>query len=232
MKKLIAILTIAIVLVGAVFATSAGSATINVQAKVEKFYPGFQLTGTLHDDSSKTTTSSDTVTGHAYTDGTAMNLNTGKFIDIEDVVVDFTLVQKGSEGTDTATSKKYAKCGNTFYFDIEVGNMTIKTKLDGTTAATDAEKAANTVAATGTGDAGAFVFSPAQANTIGTGENAPKNKIAVNAPSDGDYELTATYSGIVYDDQEIGSFSAKWAKSINLIDGNYEAEVKVTITMN
>ena len=80
MKKLIAILTIAIVLAGVLFATEAASASLKITSTVEKRFPGFKLEG-IEQTTNTTATAKDDIRGEVAA-STDIDENHGTYTDV------------------------------------------------------------------------------------------------------------------------------------------------------
>lgn len=233
MKKLIAILMVLAIVAGFAFAAvSAGSATVKITSKVEKRYPGFKLEGIDQAENGATATASDAVvtaanisanadiTDHTYTEGEE-TLAAAQNIDEHDIVVNFRLYQDASEGYDTTVGKRFARSGNTFKFTIEIGNMIL---IDDTTGAQKTNPATDEYVVPVDPEGGEnFVFTKADADT--------GNDITITAPTGETYQFMAVYKGFVWDSQDIGTFNVKWPQKATLVNGDYEADVTVTITL-
>jgi len=229
MKKTIAILMVFVVVAGMAFATTnVGDATLKVLSYVEKRYPGFKLngvdqaTGGENVDSTlglSWTDETQTAYGDDETHGTYSNgegtINAKMSISEADITVLFTLTQTGSEGVDQSDNSRYARMTNAYDFDITVGNMVL---LDNGGAQITSDLVENT-----------NYVKPNTGITYTKGTVADTQKLTITTPETG-AEFHAVYNGIVKDDQEIGHFEVTWPATATLVEGNYEADVTVTIS--
>lgn len=239
MKKLITILTIMIVLVGAVFAANTpeaqranGTAAIDITAKVPEAVPQFQLiitsssdvVGEANADINLGTVNQGQVTpGEAASDEAALSLAsvkalTGNGVAAADVEVAFAINQITNANLKAA-----------YDITITATNMDIVKLSDGTefTSASqgfDPAKHRFTVDVTQNTTMGAT-----PTITIGSAgaSSTPGLGIAVSANV-----LTATYDGKnqVAATKQLGTFSVKWNKNINAVAGDYKATVTMVVT--
>lgn len=251
MKKVFAILVIMVILVGAVFAEPAGTATLTITSEVTKRFPGFQLVGadqatggasataslrirgnnvedeTTHETTWTAAAASTDMTTHGDYDSGNNTIAAVNSISEQDIVVNFTLKQSGSEGYDSTSSKYYARNTHVYNFGVVVGNMT---KLGNNGQPVANPSANQTVVAK---DATSTTDSPVDVKFT-KGSVTTGNEIELKDSTDSigaDYRFVAVYKGTVYDDQTIGTFNVKWLHNADLEEGSYEATVTVTVSL-
>ena len=243
MKKLIAILTIAIVLVGAVFAanspdakTANGSTEIVVTAKIKEDIPQFQLAiksgnietpkaaaiaaGTVGDDGTTVTAANMTSTKAALTDDAITALGTAN----GSVTIGFAINQIAPANlkasytiTVTATDlllKKHSDGTVISSGQTSTQKFLVDNTENTTTGATPAVTA-NSTAVSGL------------KKTAGTGTNAHKLTVEYEGTAKVDAGDGATGNAAVV---ELGTFSVKWLANTTAVAGDYEAEVKIEVT--
>ena len=220
MKKLIAILTIAIVLVGAIFATDAvaptGTQRITVKTTVDRILPVIEFKGANTTFNGATPAGAVTAkvdgtdygtanSPEVYTAGTAgtahdgAELESNTHIDLGNVVAYFKIAQANGDGG--------AKCN--FVYTLSVSATTLKSITDGVT-----YEVQNTPVA----------------SADGTQPTAGTN-LAIGEPtvSGASFSVTATYTGVVAD-QDIAYFKYTWAKDNAAPNATYAADVTLTYT--
>ena len=217
MKKLIAILAIAIVLVGAVFATdpevNLGSYKITLTSDVAPYAPQFLFEGSL--------------TGTTYTaQGTAGEVAAANKLVSQDSIADtditayFIIKQNGAKDASGA-GQEYARWNTPVYFTIAVTNLTEVNPAD----ANDVKSAPGAVDAASLSAAAAITYSGKKNGATTNLTNALTNAVL----EDGRVGFSATYNGKVVD-QTIGTFSVTWKQDDSLPNGAYSADIILTIS--
>ena len=216
MKKLITILTIMIVLVGAVFATNpletGDKAQLTVNAEVKLQYPIFSLQATAWGTYGQGTNGD---LGSADVMVNDENPLTPQTVKIGDDV----LTEHDATITFTINQTNLSRVKGTYTLSVSAGNLVIDqiTKQDGTKQdATEAEQTANK-----------FVVSAAPTISGNTVTNTTMNT------------STAGQIAITYNGKKVGSssavtplatFSYTWTHDENAAAGDYKADVTLTIT--
>lgn len=214
MKKLITILAIMLVVVGAVFAEDPQPTNqrLTLQSDVSEKKPAFKFQGSEDD---KYGTDGKVVTSaQGSWDGTL--ITSAKSIADADITLNFRILQTGSAGESDSTT--YARYKGVVTFAVEVGDLTQQAPL-----------AANTSAATVEGTLGTLTVGTVgkyDASVNGSTTEV-SNKITLSTTSNG---FSAAYNGKVKDDQVIGTFSATWKKDETLPNGTYKADITLTIS--
>ena len=218
MKKLIAIVTIAIVLVGAVFAANTEQSYASTNEKltivttVTRVEPTFKLVGGTASDS--ITQESDSVSNDNWStayNGATLTLAASDYnIATGDIKLFFAIRQKTNANihkaytfTVTASDLVYQKADNqdTKEFTIQNGgieHLTANTTLTGATTSTYP----------------ALTASVDGSNLVATYTGV------VNVPTTGDQYI------------EIGTFDVTWPETVDAIAGTYKADIKMTFTVN
>ena len=211
MKKLIAILTIAIVLVGAVFAGAndlSGAATITVTTCVARSLPEFKLAASSSAISTTVPSIADDLTDPAdgSLGGTEFDA-TGTDISVDNLLVYFGIYQ-----TNQANVREE-------YTLTASATPLYRMNTAGTAKETEEGKAHSIPVATFSNTTEAEV-----ADTV-TGHNL----IALSAAG---HVLTVEYTGKVGTDDTdllLGTFSVQWNKDVEAPEGTYKADVVLTI---
>ena len=212
MKKLIAILTIAIVLVGAVFAADLGQADIVVTTTIAPAVPNFKLVSGSAEDTLGDNTTVATTKVELATDLTADNATAE--------TVTFTIKQVGRARTTkaftfTATATDLLLVKYTNAAGNEVANS-------GNTAST-ADAADQKFEVNG-GNNGTWSVNTFANSTVLTSSQATMAGASTTSYS-------VTYKGRpVADDTAVGSFTVTWNPNANAVEGTYEATVTLTCT--
>lgn len=242
MKKLIAILTIMVVLAGVVFAADQGNTSLIVKANIAEVIPTFGLKATGDNVSSLTqaqyananaeTAAIEAQTGYAtITDPSDLLSESGT------VSVSFAIMQI----SDASTTK-------TFYLSVQATDLVwvkdtiLNTNKNGgpgaiSTATTFSSIASSEKFQVASGTAGVVVPTVAKGADAATAFDATHH---IKATANG---TTATTLDVQYDgvkvsaygadnNKEIGTFSVTWNATPDAKPGDYEACVKLTVTSN
>ena len=215
MKKLIAILTIAIVLVGAVFATSSNS-SITVTTHIGNIEPSFKLSTTQV----STALGSNAAGAHEITEDALLASNQT----VEFIITQINRSKSVKTYTLTATAEDLVlyKYKNAAGSDVLVS----------TTAhpATDAEKKFSIVG----GTSGTWTVDTFTSTTAGENPTPfiPTSKVTYGGSSSG---LTVTYKGnaLVASEEApvtVAKFTCEWAANNDAVTGDYQATVTLTIS--
>ena len=214
MKKLIAILTIAIVLVGAVFADGT---KLTLTSTVQKHIPGFKLYGIEQSDNN--TAISETDTYLATENGTSVGST--KDISIDPITILCRVRQDSNTATYDGAKSKFkgvasiSVVASPLTCTIATGNDagTYKAYPDATVAEAG-NHAPNGVTKT--------TFAAGQTDTIDTAAGTKKDKVSI----------TWTYAGSAIQDSAVyADFSFTWAQDDNLVPGTYTADITMTYTV-
>lgn len=218
MKKLIAILTIAIVLVGAVFAASGDNLTIN--AKVAPHAPGFRLYGGETSSAAADVLAVETPAAAVGTQGeegyvpAAGWIASTKDISLQDITVYCRVKQYSPNGDYTATKSKFKGVAT-----IKVTATALKATVGNTEYSTNG--VANEVAA----------------SDVTIPNNGISAKAIAREQSTGGYandtvKITLTYDGKTVQDSDVyADFSFKWTASDNLPPATYSANITMSYTV-
>ena len=238
MKKLIAILTIAIVLVGAVFAEAegtatkgAGTATLNVKVTILPDTPIFALRTQPNDANVQTAgqASVSQTDSAALTADAAANLASGT-----SVAVNFDVIQ-------VSDAKSFEK----FYFTVEATDLKAKQPegVDNTDwAAIPADTKVFKISGGSTeGKLYPQITRSEETHLVTTGDNIGYAKLTTSGATattaqTGSGRASIQYIGVLKADADhvytIGSFSCTWEGNNTAIPVNYEATVKLTVASN
>ena len=231
MKKILTVLAILTLIVGAVFAEGAeGEKTtptatksrVTIESTVEEKQPAFVLKAGLKDTNEEsanfgkvtygTTGKSVGESAEETFDGTVLKTGIPSIAD-SDIEVYFQIMQTGSAGLETDSGKKFARYKKVVNFNVKVGDL-ICDQQDGTKYRISGEasesKAADDIA------------NPNKDNVY-----TLKNFASANHQN-----YSATYNGKVYDDQEIATFKATWEKDNYAPNGTYKADITLTYTIS
>lgn len=201
MKKLIAILAVMIVLVGAVFAASGDK--LKLKSIVGEVLPVYQIKD------------STPVVGTRN----GAEVTTGMDISVQDISWNFTITQVGEEDSQH-TSVQFAKTTKTATLTITLGSFT--NDADENEVADDSPK----FTAFGAVDPIQVNSEVAQAKqTVVTVPEVPQNGLASPAT------VTLAYKGVNWADQDVATFTAKWTKDDTLSMGTYHATVTLTYSV-
>ena len=216
MKKLIAILTIAIVLVGAVFAdaTSTGASSLRITTTISPVEPTFKLATTqVHSDLAAAADASavNAITAAALAGESSHVITTDALLD-DEVEVTFSVVQlTASKSVKTYTLTATATDLVLYKYQNAAGAWV----LVSTTAhpATDAEKT--------------FEVDATTVNTFANGDLTSAQATYAGTTS----SKTITYKGTdVEADTEVATFTCTWGQNENAVPGQYQGTVTLTIT--
>ena len=239
MKKLITILTIMIVLVGAVFAANTpeaeranGTAQIDVTAKIPESVPQFQLAVKSGDIASEsddvalgTVTSSGSGENITYTT-TAASLTSVKAALTDDAITE--LGKASSSVTIGFAINQIADANLKAAYEITVvaTDLLLKKYSDGTAfSGTQTSTQKFPLEATANTKMGAAPTVTATSASVQTGLTltAAANKLSVGYT--GAAKIAATDPIL-----ELGTFSVKWMSNATAVAGDYEANVTITVT--
>ena len=227
MKKLIAILTIAIVLVGSVFAGLNDvdtTRTITVTTTVARKKPDFKLTGSQD--------SSAIATGTAVTDETADELAAAEDISIDDIQVFFGVYQVG-----------LANVRKSYNLSVSAGNLILWDDTGNNATHEAAKYGAGSYATVPEGKvSGNYVFEIAPTNaspaisaaTIADTVKGHDKIDLFEASAEGasNSKFTVAYKGKVGEttgDILLGTFDVTWNHNTEAEAGNYKANVVLTV---
>ena len=229
MKKLIAILTIAIVLVGAVFAdpTVAGSQAANgdakivVKATIEEDFPAFALKvksgatiegGAVDVSTTEVTTANSPIA--VINDDSTLTTNNGS------ASVVFSIIQKDK----SVTTAHYQ-------FGVVVSNLVLVKTVDG--AINRSLDAAISAADTDTETFGVVAANPAIA-AVGASDTTFQvisvNEVTTNNTSALKIKYTGNPFNVAAAETEIATFTAAWNANVNAKAGEYQATVTLSVT--
>lgn len=218
MKKLIVILSIMLIVVGAVFAEDPQptSQRLTLQSDVAEKKPAFKFQGS--EDTKYETNGAVVTTDHGSFDGNL--ITTTKSIADADITLNFRILQTGSAGV--SDSKTYARYKGVVTFTVEVGALTQQAPF------AEGEEAATVNGAIDESSLVAGTVGKYSASVNGSSSEV-FNKITntVNTAKNG---FNAAYNGKVLDDQVIGTFSATWKRNETLPNGTYKADITLTIS--
>ena len=226
MKKVFAILLVLALVAGFVFADSV-TATVNtgkqrltVTSSVVEVVPQFAFYGTTNSDYSTSLSPATVVeTDEGKFDGTT--LASGKSIADEDITLYFIIKQTGGVEQGTGTPRTYARYNDVVTFTFVIGALTEQSPQTGKDAATGAGSLVANSAVAGT----AATYSSKQGGDTKTLTNAIETTVSGQV-------FTSTYTGKVDGTQEIGRFAAIWNQDDTVPNGEYKADVTVTIAAN
>ena len=242
MKKVFAIIAILVVLVGAVFANDTnavdGRATITVQSLVSRLIPIFELRAKLGDTTFTSSTSADVTdaTGtetisndgiQTYVDNTTNAfdgelLATGIDISVDDITVNFGIFQVNKANVDATYTITYS-AGKLTRVATDNGDYVAAGSPDAYvinnagnigTANTDVVQITAITKVDPTGNDAKYAIS-----SLTEGANA--GGISINY----DGTVDASTSNIL-----LGTFQVKWLHDVNAKDGEYRADVVLTVT--
>ena len=199
MKKILTILVVLTLVVGAAFAASDDK--LKLETIVAKVVPNLQIKDGGESASSNAVASSGKTGAAAGTNGAiadAQKISTTRDISEQDIIWKFEIWQNGGKDASNATVTGYAK-----YYDT----ITVSLELEAFTDGTNTESGTPTVTA----------VTP----------NVPATADKVVASVKETTKLLLTYSGKV-NDRLLGTFTCKWPKDDTLPDSTYEAIVKMT----
>ena len=200
MKKLIAILAVMIVLVGAVFAASGDK--LSLKSIVGEVLPVYEI----HSQNASGTVG----TQNGAEVATGMDLST------QNISWTFVIIQKGEvDGQQNAVT--FAKTKQTATLTITLGHFVGDEEHQ---QANDSPKFTAFTAATPNQTNDALDADKKTVITVPTGD-------ALNASS---ANVTAAYKGVNWADQEIATFTALWTKDDTLKMDTYHADVTLTYT--
>ncbi len=215
MKKVIAILMVLAIVAGAAFATdpevNTGLKKIVLTSTVDEIIPQFVFKGTMNSDYSTEAVS--------VTDTTATELDSELSIADSDIQAYFIILQNAAKDKDNNASD-YARYNKNISFAFAIGDLIEQNPGENRTA----KQVAGNLVANSAVAAEAGTYTGSQANESKTLTNAITNTL------DG-LTFTAKYNGRVDNGQEIGRFSAIWYKDSSLPNGEYKADITVTITV-
>ena len=212
MKKLIAILAIAIVLVGAVFAATGDQLTIT--STVSKHEPAFRIYG------SESAISSSNAGTLGTPSGAAVTFATTKDISATSITVYCRVSQYSiKDGYNTPKSKFKGIA------TIGVVATPLTTTLTGTNDAGTYSTPAT--ASVTTSDAHVPTGTPARVTTTTFAKSA-----ATGSSTDNKVDIVWSYSGKSVDDADVyADFSFTWAQDDSLPPGTYTADITMTYTV-
>lgn len=201
MKKLIAILAVMIVLVGAVFAADGDKLTL--KSTVGVVDPVFEI---------RSTSAAGTLGTQA-----GAEVATSKDLSVENIEWTFYIMQFGEKDSKNATVT-FAKAKKTASLTITLGHFTGKNEGQ---IAVDSPKFTAFTAATPIEANAGYAAAKQTAITVPSGE-------ALNAST---ATVSAVYKGVNWADQEIAHFTALWTKDDTLEMDDYYADVTLTYTV-
>ena len=220
MKKILTVLLVLTIVVGAVFA--ADTKKIEVKTSVDGNDPAFKLYASESDISATTAT---------LTGLDASTLTSTKKISENTITVYFKVKQ--------VAVGNYARCKYSFDIDVAVGALT-QAAADVKTGEDPAKVAAHIISFAQADVAENTVYSGQGSNGTETKSENVKNKLEFDKNS-GTYSDNATaktssaniklkYNGLVLD-QDIANFKVCWYRDETLPNGNYAADVTITYTI-
>ena len=229
MKKLITILAIMIVLVGAVFAeetVNEGKQRITLETDVKESVPQFvfqgSLTGYDADDLETALSVADT-SAEGSNNGkllTSDALKTNKSIADANILVYFIIKQNAAKFVDgTTPAPTYARTQKTIEFSYVIGDLVQQAPENAPSTWTAKRIPGHLVASSAT---------KAAAGNFTVGSTQYDNQIE-NAVSE--QTFTAVYNGRVENGQEIGRFQAQWDQDPTVPNGVYKADITLTIAV-
>ena len=214
MKKLIAILTITIVLVGAVFATvpektdANGSAVIDITTTIAKKFPAYKLSATGVTVSAGSVTTADSVVANTDPTPGVVSINEDELL-TKNATVSFSIIQ------------------------TQFSRAVVIYKIGVTATALEMKKDADGNDYTGTIDAGhSFALASGSATPAITGNPSSVAHVTVSGTNAGiaNHGVTASYDGVkVAAGTVIGTFSCTWEANDAAAPGQYEATVTLAI---
>ena len=221
MKKLIAILTIAIVLVCAVFATDElpaaanGATRIDVTAKVEVVAPRFSL-GTNDEDDLTADKAADVVSGYTTT-----TITMQETVSMKDSVAAALATGTAQTISFVIRQTQDSRINTVYHLRVSATNL----KLNGTSTTAHEFFTCTTTSPAVTG-----------IGAITDGATTPTNLATFAAASTGSNDLIATYCGGFVDisekltDNTIGSFDVSWDGDPLAASGTYTANVILEVS--
>ena len=220
MKKLIAILVIAIVMIGVVFADDTAGLTVSVV--VPEYVPTFKL-GTSDTTNVNTQFYDAVVTESSvsYTSGSLNDTAAATLADANnDLVVTFGIFQvKPANSTYIKTENKYSFTATAtnliLNFEDENNNNTLTRKTN----PTSQER-----------------FEMSSVSLIKGVSTKPGTDYATVTDGASGVDFSIKYLGVSYtpasNDVEIGSFTVTWGKNGTALPGTYSADITLTMTTN
>ena len=227
MKKLIVILMVLAVVAGFAFAddpvatpavtVNEGLKRITLTSEVEEFVPQFVFLGTMNSDYE-----TDAVEGNTSADDfDGTELDSKLSIADEDLQAYFIIIQNDAMDSQNQ-SQDYARYNNTITFTFDIGKLVEQNPN------TDDDRVAKEVPGhlvAGSAKAAAAVsYTGWKENEQISLKNAILNSVE-------DQVFKSIYNGRVNNDQEIGRFSAIWYKDNTLPNGEYMADITLTIAV-
>ena len=215
MKKLIAILTIAIVLVGAVFAADTAGLTISVE--VPEYVPTFKL-GTS-DTTNVTTQFFDAVVTEDSVSYTAGSLNDTAASTLanatSNLVVRFGIFQV------KPTNSAYIKTEHKYTFTADASDLILNVTTNNVTAPKEGALANEK-------------FTKNAVSNITGASTKPAATYATVTDGNGTVQFSIDYLGVKYipatDEVEIGNFTVTWNSNDTAVPGTYTANIWLTMT--
>lgn len=228
MKKLITILTIMIVLVGAVFATdpTEGTAAINITASITEQFPTFKL-NTKAGEAAIGSAAENAVSTAAHEAGTtALTADSVQALSVNgtDVSVKFQITQTADARLNANSSKHVYTFGVSATSLILQINSADKENYGATERfmvvdATPAINAKDSANAEGT-------ITVADDNT----QDHAQANIETASIAGGDGTMTVTYAGFVPSGTVLGNFEVGWHGNAAAAPGSYKATIRLSVT--
>ena len=228
MKKLITILAIMIVLVGAVFAedvntVNTGKQRITLETDVKESVPQFIFQGSLTSYTASLVDANSVTTAENSFDGkllTSDALKTTASIADDNILVYFIITQNAAKFADgTTPDPTYARTQKTITFTYAIGDLIQQ-------APANAPQGWSAKHVEGHLVANSAVAATAGSYTVGGVSHA--NLITNTASGQ---TFTAAYNGRVENNQEIGRFQAQWDQDPTVPNGVYKADITLTIAV-
>ena len=208
MKKILTVLLVLTLVVGAVFADKS---RVTIESEVAEKQPAYVLKAGLTQGTYGTTGVAATTAEESF-DGAVLATGVPSIAD-GNVVVYFQILQTGSAGKDEDTNKTFARYKDVVIVNVSIGDL-ICEQQDGTLY--------RIPGAPSYGTDSADITKPKAASI----------KILKNFASANSYNYSATYNGKVYDDKEIATFTATWEKDEYAPNGTYKADITLTYTIS
>ena len=229
MKKILTVLLVLTMVVGAVFAAEETN-RITLKSDVNEVAPKFNLYGSLtsYSDANKVAGS----TGAAFS-GTELKPTTNVSIADNDITAYFTITQVNTD-TDSK-SNKYARYKGEIEFEIVVGAFTEQPAAGATlTSPATVDGHITEVKCVKTGEIAQSTYNgadgtAASGTTPVTLTNAVSSDIS-EAIDDNTASVKASYNGKVVN-QDVARFTAKWYHKDTLPNATYKADVTITYTV-
>lgn len=222
MKKVLTILMVLALVAGFAFAVDStvnyGDQRLTVTSTVGEIVPQFTLKGSLTSYDAGLQAADVVESAHGSLDGKEMASD--KSIAEENIQLYCIIYQSSAKVTKTGAAADAARYDKPVYFTIQIGNL-VRQLEEGDT--TQASVPGHIVTGSATPAAPASATNMRENQAINNSVNSILNTYANN-------KFTATYSGRVENDQEIGRFTAEWYKDTTLPDGTYKADVTVSIS--